>query len=303
MYEVCQSNGDEKEILKIVRKKGGSVKDLLLVKQEFELLGNLNKHGCRHIINAKEILNFEQESYIVLHDVDGLPLSQLCLQIRETCEDYIGKLLDIAIDLVEAIEHIHWVGILHNDLRSDRIIADGESLDVVIIDFSCALPMDVYGIEPDKINKLEGLYPYISPERTGRTRYKVDQRSDLYSLGIILYEIFSGQQPFMAKHISDLVHCHMAVNPPALVDLILDFPVMISSIIQKLMRKELTDRYQSANILKSDLLYCREQWNLNKDIPVFKLGRNDYFGTICFPQKLYGRDKELSIYERMVWRM
>ena len=294
IVRVCQSNGDEKEILKIVRKKGGSKKDLLSVKQEFELLRDLNKHGCRHIINAKRVVNFEQESCLVLADVDGLPLSQLLPHIKENCEDYIGKLLDIAIDLAESIEHVHWIGILHNDLRADRVLVDTESLNVVIIDFSCALPIDVYGIEPDKISKLEGLYPYISPERTGRTRYKVDQRSDLYSLGIILYEIFSSQQPFMTKDISDLVHCHMAVNPPALVDLILDFPVMISSIIQKLMMKEPTDRYQSAKILKSDLLYCREQWNLNKDIPAFKLGRNDYFGTIYFPQKLYGRDKEFS---------
>ena len=290
----CQSNSDEKEILKIARKKGSSIKYLSAVKQEFELLEELNKHGCRHIINAKKVLNFEQESCLVLEDVAGIPLIQLCHQIKETGEDYIGKLLDVTIDLVEAIEHVHWVGILHNELRSDRILVDAESLNVVIIDFYCALPIEDYGIEPDKISKPEGLYPYISPERTGRTRHKVDQRSDLYSLGIILYEIFSGQQPFMTKDISDLVHCHMAVNPPPLVDLILGFPVMISSIIQKLMMKELTDRYQSANILKSDLLYCRQQWNLNKDVPVFELGRNDYFGTICFPQKLYGRDKELS---------
>lgn len=102
------------------------------------------------------------------------------------------------------------------------------------------------------------MYAYISPERTERTRHKVDQRSDLYPLGIILYEIFSGQQPFMTKDISELVHCHMEVNPPPLVDLILGFPVMISSIIQKLMMKELTDRYQSVKILESDLLYCRQ---------------------------------------------
>lgn len=294
IVRVCQSNGDEKEILKIVRKKGGSIKDLLSVKQEFELLRDLNKHGCRHIINAKRVLNFEQESCLVLANVDGLPLSQLYPHIKETYEDYIGKLLDVAIDLVEAIGHLHWLGILHNDLRADRILVDTESLNIVISDFSCALPIDVYGIDPDKISKIEGIYPYISPERTGRTRHKVDQRSDLYSLGIILYEIFSGQQPFKTKDISDLVHCHMAINPPALADLILDFPVMISSIIQKLMMKELTDRYQSANILRSDLLYCRQQWKLNKNIPVFELGRNDYLGSICFPQKLYGRDKELS---------
>lgn len=290
---VCQPNSDEKVILKIVRKKGGSTKDLISVKQEFELLKDLNKYGCRHIANAKRALNFELESCLVLKDVGGVPLLQACNHIKETSKDYIGDLLDVAIDLVEAVEHIHWMGILHNDCRSDKILADAKSRKVVIIDFSCALSIDAYGIEPEKINKLKGLYSYISPERTGRTRYKVDQRSDLYSLGIILYEIFSGYLPFMTKDISDLVHCHIAVNPPALADVILDFPVMISSIIQKLMRKELTDRYQSAKALKSDLLYCREQWNLNKAIPIFELGCNDYFGTICFPQKIYGREKEL----------
>ncbi|PRR81861.1 ATP-binding protein [Clostridium vincentii] len=294
IVRVCQSNGGEKEILKIARKKGSSIKYLSTVKQEFELLEELNKHCCRHIVNAKKVLNFEKESCLVLEDVAGMPLIEVCHKIKETGDDYIEKLLDVAIDLVEAIEHVHWVGILHNELRSDRILLDAESLNVVIIDFYFALPIDNYGIEADEISKPEGLYPYISPERTGRTRYKIDQRSDLYSLGIILYEIFSGHQPFMTKDILDLVHCHIAVNPPRLVDLILDFPVMISSIIEKLMMKELTDRYQSANILKADLIYCRQMWHSNKDIPVFELGRNDYFGTIYFPKKLYGRDKELS---------
>lgn len=212
IVRVCQSNSDEKEILKVVRKKGSSIKEILSIKQEFELIRGLNKHGCRHIVNVKRIIDFEQESCLVLEDVEGLPLLKLCSQIKKMWEDYIGKLLDIAIDLAEAIEHLHWMGVFHNDLRADRIVADAESLNVVINDFSCALPIDVYGIEPDKINKLEGLYPYISPERTGRTRYKVDQRSDLYSLGVILYEIFSGELPFTTKDVSELVHCHIAVN-------------------------------------------------------------------------------------------
>lgn len=234
----------------------------------------------------KKVLDFEQESYLVLEDVAGIPLKQFCNQIKESCDDKIEKLLDVAIDLVEAIEHIHWIGMIHNDLRSDRILVNIESLNVVIMDFSCAAPIEEYGIEPDKISKSDGLYPYISPERTSRTRYKVDQRSDLYSLGIILYEIFSGELPFCTKEISDLVHCHIAVNPKSLAELIPGFPVMVSFIVQKLMMKELTDRYQSSNILKSDLLYCLKLWKLRKDIPIFELGRNDYFGNINFPKKI-----------------
>ena len=104
------------------------------------MLRDSNKYGCRHIINAKRVLNFEQESCLVVKDVDGVPLLQVCNYIKEKGEDYIGKLLDVAIDLVQAVEHIHWIGILHNDLRADRILVDTESLNVVIIDFSCALP-------------------------------------------------------------------------------------------------------------------------------------------------------------------
>ncbi|GAA0181062.1 AAA family ATPase [Clostridium sediminicola] len=293
IVRVCNLNNDEKEIVKIVRKKGSPINGISSVEKEYELLKELNNFRCRHIINAKEAFDFEKNSYLVLQNFDGLPLLQLSNEIRETSDDYIGNLLEIAIDLAEAVEHIHLSGTIHNDLRTDRILVNPNSSNIVIIDFSCASPSNICGIDPDKLTTLIGLFPYISPERTKRTRYKIDQRSDLYSLGIVLYEIFSGELPFVTEDVSELVHCHMAVNPIALSDLIEKFPIMISSIIQKLINKELTDRYQSAKSLKSDLIYCKEQWNLNKNIPLIKLGENDYFGTIRLPQKLYGRDKEL----------
>lgn len=111
-----------------------------------------------------------------------------------------------------------------------------------------------FGISTDLIQEntafvspgiLMGTLAYMSPEQTGRMNRHIDYRSDYYSLGVTLYELFTRQLPFSADDPLELVHCHIARNPRTPHDLNCDVPEAISKIILKLLAKEPESRYQS----------------------------------------------------------
>ncbi|MFM7792076.1 MAG: serine/threonine protein kinase, partial [Microcystis panniformis] len=99
--------------------------------------------------------------------------------------------------------------------------------------------------------QLEGTLAYIAPEQTGRMNRKLDYRSDFYSLGVTFYELLANKRPFETTDPMELVHCHIAKQPPPLEQF--SVPPMISSIVRKLMAKNAEERYQSAAGLKFDL--------------------------------------------------
>ncbi|QCK16164.1 sensor histidine kinase [Mangrovivirga cuniculi] len=121
----------------------------------------------------------------------------------------------------------------------------------------------------------------------------VDQRSDLYSLGVVLYELFSGQLPFIDKDPMELVHAHLAIQPVSLVELDHAIPQVISDIVSKLLSKNMEQRYQTASGLLADLVDCYNQTELKVNIKGFEIGRKDHSEKFLTPSKLYGRDKEI----------
>ena len=104
---------------------------------------------------------------------------------------------------------------------------------------------------------------YIAPEQTGRINRAIDIRADLYSLGIILYRLFTGELPFESEDGLELMYSHIAKTPvePQLVNK--ELPKVISDIIMKLLAKNAEDRYQSAFGVKYDLEKCLEQFTDN----------------------------------------
>ncbi|WP_421446794.1 serine/threonine protein kinase, partial [Agrobacterium tumefaciens] len=123
-----------------------------------------------------------------------------------------------------------------------------------------------------------GTPAYMSPEHTLRTRQGVDARSDLYSLGVTLYEMFTGTLPFdagAAAPLNEWAHSHMAraPAPPHLVHH--EVPIPVSLVILKLLDKNPSRRYQSAAGLQADLGRCADAWSRNEHIEPFELGLQD----------------------------
>jgi predicted ATPase/GAF domain-containing protein len=143
----------------------------------------------------------------------------------------------------------------------------------------------------------------MSPEQTGRMNRSVDARSDLYSLGVTLYELLTGVLPFAAADPLEWVHCHIARQPVAPADR-RAVPEPISTLIMKLLAKNAEERYQTAAGLEADLRRCLSEWQSRGRIDPFPLGANDASERLLTPEKLYGREREidalLAAFDRVV---
>ena len=135
---------------------------------------------------------------------------------------------------------------------------------------------------------------YISPEQTGRMNRSVDYRSDLYSLGVVFYQLLTGQLPFSVAAAMEIIHGHIARQARSPSRRNREVPLAVSNIVMKLLAKNAEDRYQSLQGLQRDLQTCCTALEAEGDIPEFEVGRADVGGRLQMPQKLYGRDAELA---------
>ncbi|GGI53465.1 trifunctional serine/threonine-protein kinase/ATP-binding protein/sensor histidine kinase [Oxalicibacterium solurbis] len=135
---------------------------------------------------------------------------------------------------------------------------------------------------------------YSSPEQTGRMNRQVDYRSDYYSLGIVMYELLTGQLPFESDSVMELVHSHIARRavPPSRLNPAI--PDVLGDIVLKLLAKNAEDRYQSLDGLLADIESCRRALTETGIAESFPLARNDVCDRLQISQKLYGRDVECA---------
>lgn len=135
---------------------------------------------------------------------------------------------------------------------------------------------------------------YIAPEQTGRVNRGVDYRSDYYSLGVVFYELLTGQLPFNLSDPMEMVHSHIAQQPMPPTALVPGLPKMVSEIVLKLLSKNAEDRYQSIEGLLADLHHCENALKEDGAIAEFAPGRHDLFDRLQFSHKLYGREEEVQ---------
>ena len=177
---------------------------------------------------------------------------------------------------------------------ADDIMPD-EPHAVTIIDFGLATTLRQEDLaQPVASDVAAGTLAYISPEQTGRMNRAVDYRSDIYSLGVTLYELFTGQLPFEAADAMEMIHAHIAMQPIAPQQIDAEIPGVLSEIILILLAKNAEDRYQSLRGLGADLIRCLDQLQHKQTIESFTLREDDFSGRLQISQKLYGRESEIA---------
>ena len=244
--------------------------------------------------HARRALAFdEQETRIIFEDRGSVTLRSL-IGAEGLSED---AKLTLAMQLCTAIQSIHDEGVIHRDINPANVLVDTQNMDVEIIDFGLATLAQREYPTASNVAKLAGTLPYVSPEQTGRVNRVVDHRTDLYSLGATLYELFSGTPPFASKDPLELIHFHIARSPTPLSEMPSDGPPWISDIVAKLLAKQPELRYQSADAVRADIADARAA---GTNVVSFQLGRSDSPGQLAIPKKLYGRDAEFARVDQAV---
>jgi hypothetical protein len=154
------------------------------------------------------------------------------------------------------------------------------------------VPRERQSLQPPEF--IAGSLAYMAPEQTGRMNRSIDSRSDLYALGVTLYEMLTGGLPFTATEPMEWVHCHIARQPATPNERLSSVPTAVSAITMKLLSKTVEERYQTAAGVESDLRRCLAEWDTRGRIDDFVPGDHDTPDRLMIPEKLYGRDREVD---------
>jgi len=244
-----------------------------------------------------ELITQPQGLALLLTDPGGEPLSR---RVGPSWEP--AAFVSVAIGIAVALGRAHLAGLIHRNITPANILIDHASGAAWLIGFGFASRQSQEGASgpPDVI---AGTLAYMAPEQTGRMNRPVDLRSDLYALGVVFYQMLSGELPFTASDALEWVHCHVARHPPALFERRPSLPRVLSDIVMKLLAKTGEERYQTAGALEADLRRCAQALGSEGRIDAFRLGSHDGFFRLVVPQKLYGRESEIaslrSAFERM----
>src|SRR6202171_4632805 len=201
---------------------------------------------------------------LVLEDPGGAPLDRLLGRPLD-----VSHFLGIAIPLAGTLGQMHGRCLIHKDIKPANILADAANGGVWLTGFGIAsrLPREHQVPAPPEV--IAGTLAYMAPEQTGRMNRSVDSRSDLYALGVTLYEMLTGQLPFTAADPMEWVHCHIARQPAPPDERVAGIPGPLSAIVMKLLAKTAEERYQTAAGAEVDIRRCLAEWEATGRIAPF----------------------------------
>jgi len=244
---------ERKVALKLLPEKFTMEKELLhRFVQEAKTASALNHPN---IITIHEIGENNGTHYIATEFIEGETL-------REKIKNHslnLNEKLDIVIQVAEGLAAAHQAGIVHRDIKPENIMIRFDGY-VKILDFGLAkltmpqndsgedFAVSLFQTEPGLVL---GTPIYMSPEQA--RGYTLDSLTDIWSLGVVLYEMLSGKQPFTGKTITDLLAAIINSEPPPLSDYLTDCPEELGAIVNQLLRKNKYERYVSARDLTVDL--------------------------------------------------
>ena len=273
----------------VILKKSANANDGLQASDQFENeFSILNSISTKYVPDVYDLIKNNDGEILVIEDIGGLSLKE----VFNNHSLELSEKIEISKNFSKAIDEIHSFGVFHARICPSNLIVNAETGQVQVIDFSNSRIFNKVSDSSELKPGFQDDYLYMSPEQTGRMGVGIDHRTDLYSLGVTLYEFFSARKLFSFESELEYVHAHLAIEPDALHKLDLDFPEPISEIVARLLAKSPDKRYQSALGVYEDLkLYARTLTESGTAVKVH-IGQYDKSSVLNFPDKLLGREKD-----------
>ncbi|NLE00855.1 MAG: AAA family ATPase, partial [Fibrobacter sp.] len=290
IYKAVDNSSKQRVLIKLQNNEYPTIDELIAINKEY-LISRKN-YGDK-VIKIFDSIKHGNSIALVVEDFGAKPLSEY-LKVKKLD---LKKKLFIACNIAEALVQIHKQGVVHKDINPSNIVWNTETDEIKVIDFGLSTELTNENIFNARV--FEGTCLYISPEQTGKINRPVDFRSDLYSAGVTLYELFTGKPPFDGDEL-EIVHSHIAKIPVAPKIVSNEIPSLVSDIIMKLLSKNAEDRYQTAAGLRYDLKYILDNFYSREKISGFIIAQKDISNRFEIPQKLYGRDNDISKLKEML---
>ncbi|MGB6690341.1 MAG: serine/threonine-protein kinase [Terracidiphilus sp.] len=253
VYEAEQEEPRRIVALKMIRPGLATPERLRRFRHESEALGRLQHPGIAQIYEASTAdAGFGPQPYFAMELIRGEPLDRYA----ETHQFSVRQKLALMAKICEAVHHAHQRGLIHRDLKPGNILVDEEG-QPKILDFGVARVTedDAQFTLQTEVGQIIGTLAYMSPEQVLGDSLEIDTRSDVYSLGVILYELLAGRAPYATsgRQIQDALHAIRETDPAPLGAVNRAFRGDIETIVGKALEKDKTRRYASAAALAADI--------------------------------------------------
>ncbi len=228
-----------------------------------------------NIVEVYDVGEEDGQHYIVMEHIEGKTLKQL-LKKRDSLT--LSEVLDIMTQLTDGISHAHESYIIHRDIKPQNIMIldDGK---VKITDFGIAMALNATQLT--QTNSVMGSVHYLPPEQASGKNATI--KSDIYSMGILMYELLTGTVPFRGDNAVEIALKHMKDKIPSIRKQDPSIPQSVENILLKATAKNPRNRYDSAKEMHEDLLHCMEEEHANDKKLTFAYPENDFDSTAPIP--------------------
>jgi len=274
-------------VIKALRADPPGPKDVVALRREFRVARRLRGRGA---VPVHALERWFTGLALIEEDFGARSLDQ---ELKSPSAKDLDSFFDIALPLTRALVDLH-AQIVHGDISPANILRNLATKEVRFTDFALASEIGREGENVTVESLSDASLPYMSPERSGRMHRDLDHRSDLYSLGAVLYQLLTGVFPFSASDRPGWIYSHVTRKPVPPSEVNPGVPAILSSITLRLLEKDPQERYQTASGLLGDLSECHAHLSGNASIPSFALGRHDEPRSLTGSHRLCGRDAELA---------
>jgi len=200
-----------------------------------------------NIMTIHDVSQQDGYYFIVMEYVEGKTLDQV---VADSGRLPLPRIQRIIAQVVNALEHAHQRGLIHRDIKPTNIMVDEERNDhVTLMDFGLVRAAEDSGLT--KTGTIVGTPEYMSPEQAEGE--DIDHRTDIYSLGVVLYKMLTGRVPFSKSTPHAVLIAHMTQEPPSISSISPGLPAPIEAVVRKALAKDRDKRYARANDMARDL--------------------------------------------------